>query len=123
MCCEIGACTIPVIIADGLTLPFEQLIDWDDLVIRISDEKANDANWILKQIERFNEAEINRKATMLCNIYDKYFSTSKRRWQGLLDCAFEEILKIENPTIPPATKKRLGHLFQRSQQTMNKYIV
>lgn len=31
----VGAGAIPVIVADGLTLPFENIIDWDSLVVRI----------------------------------------------------------------------------------------
>ena len=34
-----GSGAIPVIVADGLTLPYEQLIDWTDVVVRLP-EKA-----------------------------------------------------------------------------------
>ena len=33
----VGACAVPVVVADGLTLPFEPLVDWSRASVRISE--------------------------------------------------------------------------------------
>ena len=49
----IGACAIPVIMADGLTLPFDQIIPWDELVIWIPSRFSDDALHIIKQLPTY----------------------------------------------------------------------
>mmetsp|Transcript_48908 Transcript_48908/g.140548 ORF Transcript_48908/g.140548 Transcript_48908/m.140548 type:complete len:410 (+) Transcript_48908:50-1279(+) len=79
----LGACSVPVIIADGLTLPFEELIDWTKASLRVPESMASNASAILELLEqRAPEAPAMRREA--CRIYEKYFATMPRRVNGLL---------------------------------------
>ena len=51
----VGACSIPVVIADGLTLPCAELVDWDPLVVRVAEaelDAARDVDELLARLPR-----------------------------------------------------------------------
>ena len=73
----IGACSIPVILADGLTLPYEQLFDWTDAVIRISIivlVNITHANELLEYLPK-DRATILAMRHRVCDINDMWMST------------------------------------------------
>lgn len=102
----VGACSIPVVIADGLTLPFEELIDWRDAAVFLQEETwarssslprnmragpANqtlslDPNFLLNQLPR-DPAQIRKMRQRVCEINDKYFATAEKRITALLQSA------------------------------------
>lgn len=81
----VGACTIPVIIADGLTLPYEQVIDWTDVVIRISESdflNMKSLDELIAQLPN-DPIEIIKKRLRICELNDVYFRTPEARKNGL----------------------------------------
>jgi len=104
----IGACAIPVIIADGLTLPFEELIDWKAAAVVLEE-----ATFMSELNERFqgqydgakayshmlmhpehllehlstNLDDIQEMRRRVCEINDMYFSSDEKRITALLKSA------------------------------------
>jgi len=102
----VGACAIPVVIADGLTLPFEELIDWRGAAVFLQEEtwarsgslarstgagaagqtSPPDASFLLSQLPR-DPAQIRKMRQRVCEINDKYFATAEKRITALLQSA------------------------------------
>lgn len=102
----VGACAIPVVIADGLTLPFEELIDWREAAVFLQEDTwarstslprntragttngsmSLDASFMLNQLPR-DPAEIRKMRQRVCEINDKYFATAEKRITALLQSA------------------------------------
>jgi hypothetical protein len=83
----VGACAIPVVLADGLTLPFEELIDWRDAAVLLQEETLSlDPNSLLNQLPR-DPAQIQKKRRRICEINDKFFATEEKRVTALLQSA------------------------------------
>jgi len=104
----IGACAIPVIIADGLTLPFQELIDWKTAAVVLEEEtyvpKSKENSWskhdgtkaylqmllhpelLLKQLPT-NPDQIQEMRRRVCEINDLYFSSEEKRVTALLKSA------------------------------------
>ena len=82
-----GSGAIPVIISDGLTLPFGEIINYENSIIKISEKQlysCNSVNDFIKLLPSENEVRIfNKKAK---NIYDKYFSTEFKILHNLIKC-------------------------------------
>lgn len=79
----IGACAIPVLIADGLTLPFEELIDWSRASVRINESRIRTAKEILDQLPS-SLSVINDMRKRVCKINQLYFSSMERRVDAML---------------------------------------
>jgi len=102
----VGACAIPVVIADGLTLPFEELIDWREAAVFLQEDTwarstslprntragttnvsvSLDASFMLSQLPR-DPAQIRKMRQRVCEINDKYFATAEKRITALLQSA------------------------------------
>jgi len=83
----VGACAIPVVLADGLTLPFEELIDWKDAAVLLQEDTLSlDPSSLLKQLPR-DPAQIQKKRQKICEINDKFFATEEKRVTALLQSA------------------------------------
>ncbi|CAD7942847.1 unnamed protein product [Amoebophrya sp. A120] len=97
----VGACVIPVVIADGLTLPFSELVDWagerlviripEDVVLRTSTDDGETSPpepdpllGIFEHLKPFSKDDILKRRRRLCEINDLYFATSEKRAQALL---------------------------------------
>lgn len=86
----IGACSIPVILADRMTLPFEDIIDWSEASIRLSESEVNGRSrdpMALKQLidELPKDPEkIRQMREKVCEINEKYFASPAKRVQGML---------------------------------------
>jgi len=104
----IGACAIPVIIADGLTLPFEELIDWKTAAVVLEEatfmSKLNERvqgqydgtkaySHMLMHPEHLlehlptNLDDIQEMRRRVCEINDMYFSSDEKRVTALLKSA------------------------------------
>lgn len=82
----VGACSIPVIMADNLTLPYEQLIDWSQAAIRIDEKFAGSEQGILDRLPADGRS-IQRMRERVCEIHRRYFSTQTLRLDALLEAA------------------------------------
>jgi hypothetical protein len=105
----VGACAIPVVIADGLTLPFEELIDWTTAAVILREETYMpklvrlmgeakvagtashlrfllDPKFLLEQLPT-DPDEIREKRRRVCELNDKYFSSAEKRVTALLKAA------------------------------------
>jgi len=102
----VGACSIPVVIADGLTLPYEELIDWRDAAVFLHEETWSrssslprslsarapngtlslDPAFLLSQLPR-DPAQIRKMRQRVCEINDKYFATAEKRITAMLQSA------------------------------------
>lgn len=82
-----GSGAIPVLIADGLTLPFEEIINYDNSIIRISEKQlysCKSVNDFIKLLPNENDSKIyDNKAK---NIYEKYFSNDNFVLNNLIKC-------------------------------------
>ena len=94
--------TIPFIVADGLTLPYAQIIPWDTLIPRLSESEAEtrDPEKILAPLRTIMKTDatglhpeaLRRSATALA-IFHTYFSNPLARVRGFLKCAGEIVRK------------------------------
>lgn len=79
----ICACSIPVIMVDGLTLAFEEVIDWSNAVIWAKEDLADNATALLAKLPR-DLGVIRQMKKRVCEIRDKYLSSKTQRFQSLL---------------------------------------
>ena len=94
--------TIPFIIADGLTLPYAQIIPWETLIPRLSESEADtrDPEKILAPLRTIMKTDatglhpeaLRRSATGLA-VFQTYFSNPLARVRGFLKCAGEIVRK------------------------------
>ena len=76
---------IPVIVSDGMTLPFEQLIPWGELTVRIPEclVATRHAATILQRLQ-LSLAEMKHRSALAFAVYRTYFSTRERRVRSLM---------------------------------------
>jgi hypothetical protein len=90
---------IPVFVADGLSLPFEQLIPWDKISIRIpqrlvdlgltdSSMAAEVKGIIISQLRRFSDEFIMKVQSRISAIFTEYFLTEEKRALATLHCVW-----------------------------------
>ena len=60
--------TIPVILADGVSLPFEHTVDWDSMSIRLPEEDAQDFAGILVKLAAISEARVREMRRRLLKL-------------------------------------------------------
>lgn len=118
----VGACAIPVVIADGITWPFAELINWSEAAVwvsedfsrtfdpgssthrRLAEARKNEtvnatpssrfSTWdLLRHLPRQPEV-IRRMRRRVCEINRKYFSTPEKRWLALLRSA---VVRVGRP--------------------------
>jgi hypothetical protein len=84
-----GSGAIPVIVSDGLTLPFEQIADYSDACIRIPESFFETCVDLVPLIELLPKDKdvINRMRINSMNIYNNYFKTDELVCSALLQCA------------------------------------
>lgn len=84
-----GSGAIPIIIADGLTLPFEQIIDYSNACIIIEESVIYNAIDIKELIDILpkDENTINKLRTNSLKIYDMFFKSDELICDMLLLCA------------------------------------
>ena len=70
----LAACTIPVVIADGLSLPFEELIDWSTAAVFVPEKEVHR---ILDFLPPVSEQRAMMQA--VCDIHRRFFSTEAAR--------------------------------------------
>jgi len=84
-----AAGAIPVILADGWRLPFDEVIDWITISVRIPEE-----GWP-SLIERLHGITIEQACVMrekVIEAFDHYFSTFRAQFDGLLEQLSQTIL-------------------------------
>lgn len=79
----IGAGAIPVILADGLTLPYENTIDWSKAAIRLPNDFGKNADDIMKHLPS-DEATIMKMRKEVYEINRKYFVNPDARADTML---------------------------------------
>eukprot|EP00928_Gymnodinium_smaydae_P079233 TRINITY_DN6320_c3_g1_i1.p1 TRINITY_DN6320_c3_g1~~TRINITY_DN6320_c3_g1_i1.p1 ORF type:complete len:466 (+),score=44.90 TRINITY_DN6320_c3_g1_i1:58-1398(+) len=91
----VRACSIPVVISDGLTLPFEELIDWSQASIRLPENISHKdgANAIVSALPK-DPVRIKQMRTEVCRLYAKYFQTFAKRADALLLAAAVHVDKM-----------------------------
>lgn len=84
----IESCAIPVVLSDGLNLPFETVIDWSALSIRIPEGTVSGGDAAAAQsiIDRLpkDEAWIRETRQNICKVKSKYFDSESKRADALL---------------------------------------
>lgn len=89
--------TIPVIIADGITLPYEQIINWDLAIIRIKEDKfkkCNNLDEFLKLLPKNKNRIIKMKKNL--NKIKNVFKSEDIILKNLLKCCLQHYKKINN---------------------------
>jgi len=85
----VNACAIPVIIADGLTLPYAQLIDWSKAAIIVPESSIkhlSNPRGLMSLLPK-DATTIRAMRQEVCDINHKYFETPSKRWQAMLKSA------------------------------------
>mmetsp|Transcript_182485 Transcript_182485/g.578321 ORF Transcript_182485/g.578321 Transcript_182485/m.578321 type:complete len:219 (-) Transcript_182485:3-659(-) len=85
----VNACVIPVVIADGLTLPYAQLIDWKKAAIILPESSIkhlSDPQTFIDLLPK-DAKTIQAMRQAVCDINHKYFETPSKRWDALLKSA------------------------------------
>merc|ERR1740121_2441216 len=70
-----------------MTLPFEDLIDWSNLAIRVDEGLAQQVGRRLLERLPENETEIRNKRKEVCRLNELYSSTHERRGVAMLKSA------------------------------------
>lgn len=79
----LGAGAIPVILADGLTMPYEDIIDWSKAAIRLPNNFANNADDIMKKLPT-DEKTIMKMREAVYDIQKTYFASPETRADAML---------------------------------------
>eukprot|EP00927_Polykrikos_kofoidii_P001236 TRINITY_DN10446_c0_g1_i1.p1 TRINITY_DN10446_c0_g1~~TRINITY_DN10446_c0_g1_i1.p1 ORF type:complete len:521 (+),score=100.64 TRINITY_DN10446_c0_g1_i1:42-1604(+) len=79
----VGACVVPVIISDGLTLPFQEIINWNGAVLRIPESFAVNATKIMEALPK-DPAVIKSMREKVCEINEKFMMSQPRRMNALV---------------------------------------
>lgn len=102
-----GARAIPVIIADGMTLPFEQLIDWSHAAVWIEEavvENAKSPEDLLNKLPQ-DASVILQLRRNICEIHDRFFRTHEHRVNGFLQSIMVYQRKRPTPAyLPPPSR-------------------
>lgn len=81
----IGSCSIPFIVSDGLSLPFEQIIDWTKLSIRVSELTFESQVKDIRDITQLlpdDKDWILKTRLKICKINDLFFRNFAARENG-----------------------------------------
>mmetsp|Transcript_30801 Transcript_30801/g.102580 ORF Transcript_30801/g.102580 Transcript_30801/m.102580 type:complete len:195 (+) Transcript_30801:614-1198(+) len=84
-----NACVIPVVIADGITLPYSQLIDWNTASIILPEsaiKHLSDLQGVIDLLPK-DAKRIQVMRQQVCHLNHKYFETPSKRWAALLKSA------------------------------------
>lgn len=77
-----GACAIPVFMSDGITLPFEPLVNWTEFSLQLPEKMAKgDFQAIIDRLPKDWET-ISRMRKRACEVNNLYFETERRRLEG-----------------------------------------
>jgi len=79
----LGAGAIPVIMADGLTLPYEHIIDWSKAAIRLPNNYSTNADEIMKRLPSDKETILKMRQAVY-DINAKYFQNPNVRADAML---------------------------------------
>ena len=80
--------TIPLILDLDSKLPLDDLINWDEVVLRLPFEQISDLKRILSQI---NEADVISRRIRASKIYNRYFKTPEIQFNTLITAIRERI--------------------------------
>lgn len=78
-----GACVIPVFMANGLTLPYEEVINWPRVSVRVDESLAGNPQMILAQLPQ-DPGVIQSMRREVCDISSRYFDTTEKRVNAML---------------------------------------
>ena len=67
-------------------MPYEQLIPWEAILVRLSEAEVRDGNAdsILAPLKAMEPQEIRRRGRLARRVYELYFSTAEARVNALL---------------------------------------
>eukprot|EP00928_Gymnodinium_smaydae_P058332 TRINITY_DN4153_c0_g1_i1.p1 TRINITY_DN4153_c0_g1~~TRINITY_DN4153_c0_g1_i1.p1 ORF type:complete len:349 (+),score=39.71 TRINITY_DN4153_c0_g1_i1:37-1083(+) len=85
----VNACAIPVVIADGVTLPYAQLIDWSSAAVILPEssiKNLTDPQDFMALLPKDAET-IRAMRQEVFDINQKYFETPSKRWRAMLKSA------------------------------------
>lgn len=82
----VGACAVPVTLADKLHLPFAPIVDWSGAALALPEALAKDRQRLLAALPS-DRAAITRMRERVCEINRRYFRTERARWNALLRSA------------------------------------
>jgi hypothetical protein len=82
----VQACAIPVVMADGLTLPYSELINWTSMLFIRSERLATNASALISSLPR-DPALIRTMRRRVCQASKFYFETYEKRFTATLRSA------------------------------------
>ena len=90
----LGACAIPVFMANGKTLPFEQIIDWKNASLVLDEALAKDAQGLLAKIPTDHKTIVAMR-TRVCEIYHEFFEDKEKMFNAMLRSLMVERSRLQ----------------------------
>lgn len=78
-----GACSIPVVMADGLTMPYEEIIDWSKASVRLEEALARKPSALLAELPQ-EPAVIEAMMREVCYLNTQFFASAEKRFDAML---------------------------------------
>lgn len=94
----VNAYAIPVVIADGLTLPYTQLIDWSKAAIIVPESSLqylSNPEGLIQLLPK-DAKTIQAMRQEVRSISQKYFETPSKRWEAMLKSAAAYVTHCSN---------------------------
>eukprot|EP00929_Paragymnodinium_shiwhaense_P063069 TRINITY_DN31533_c0_g1_i1.p1 TRINITY_DN31533_c0_g1~~TRINITY_DN31533_c0_g1_i1.p1 ORF type:complete len:398 (+),score=68.89 TRINITY_DN31533_c0_g1_i1:54-1247(+) len=83
----VQACSVPVVMSDGWTMPYEQLIDWSTASLRLPEKLAKEgAKAILASLPT-DPAKLRRMRQAVCDIRERFFRSERLKAEAMLNSA------------------------------------
>jgi hypothetical protein len=73
---------IPVLYADDLVLPFESIINWTEIAVRIPESESNRTREILESISDQQRCQMRQK---MLQVFENYISTMDAVVKGIIE--------------------------------------
>lgn len=111
----VDACAIPVVMADGLTLPFAEVLDWAGAIVVIHEDVATDAQALLALLPS-NRTLIEQMRKRVCFIQEQYFATNTTKFTTMLLALRMHLRMHRKPMFlpcPPLAAYATGNIVER----------
>lgn len=102
----VGACSVPVVVADGVTLPCEDVVDLEDLVVRVPLSALETMESVDDLLDALPWRDVFERRHRLCAINDLYFRGRAHRYSCLALAALKRAPASDDDVSPAKEPRR-----------------